>query len=122
MVTNDSIAHTLGRDIEAEHMKKYEGRELTEEEAQHALLSTGLLADGAKEYADRFGKRWLVTDYEAGDVVFHTPFTVSCFTRMENLANPTQIHASTVNRDPKNAIRVGTDLRYVDKTKPYDKV
>ena len=79
MAYDGSKAHTLGREIEAEHMRKHEGRELTEEEAQNALLSTGLLSDGAKEYAERFGKRWLVTNYEAGDVVFHTPFTVGNF-------------------------------------------
>jgi len=40
------------------------------------MLSTGLLADGPREYSDTFGRRWLVTSYEAGDVVLHTPFTV----------------------------------------------
>lgn len=99
-------AHTLGREIEAEHIRKHEGKELTDEELHVSMLSTGLLSEGPKEYCERFGKRWLAANYEAGDVVFHTPFT---------------IHASTVNHDPKNSIRLGTDLRYVDKSKPYDK-
>jgi hypothetical protein len=33
-----------------------------------------------------------------------------------------QIHASTMNYDPRNVIRVGTDLRFVDASKPWDKV
>lgn len=40
------------------------------------MLSTGLLADGAREYLEVFDKRWLVTSYEAGDVVLHNPFAV----------------------------------------------
>lgn len=31
-----------------------------------------------------------------------------------------QIHASTMNFDPDNIIRVGTDLRFVDGSKPWD--
>jgi phytanoyl-CoA hydroxylase len=69
------------------------------------MLSTGLLADGPREYSDTFDRRWLVTNYEAGDVVLHTPYT---------------IHASTMNFDPNNVIRVGTDLRFVDGSKPWD--
>jgi hypothetical protein len=71
------------------------------------MLSTGLLSDGPKEYSDTFSRRWLVTSYEAGDVVLHNPFA---------------IHASTINFDPDNVIRVGTDLRFVDSSKPWDKV
>jgi len=33
-----------------------------------------------------------------------------------------QIHASTMNYDPSNVIRVGTDLRFVDASKSWDKV
>lgn len=101
--------HTLGREYEADFARKALESGLSEEEAKSAfnqnMLSTGLLADGPKEYSDTFNRRWLVTTYEAGDVVLHTPFT---------------IHASTINYDPENIIRVGTDLRFVDKSKPWD--
>ncbi|KAF2854995.1 hypothetical protein T440DRAFT_551281 [Plenodomus tracheiphilus IPT5] len=101
--------HTLGREIEEDFTRKARERGLSEEESKNAfnqnMLATGLLADGPAEYADRFAKRWLVTNYEAGDVVLHTPFT---------------IHASTLNRDPRNVIRVGTDLRFVDGSRPWD--
>lgn len=33
-----------------------------------------------------------------------------------------QIHASTVNHDPDNIIRLATDLRFVDSSKDWDKV
>lgn len=94
-------------------------------------MSNGLLADGPKEYAETFGKRWLVTDYEAGDVVLHTPYTVSPLTSLHarkigkmgkgGYTDGKQIHASTLNYDPNDVIRVGTDLRFVNGSKPWDK-
>jgi phytanoyl-CoA hydroxylase len=105
-----TLGHTLGREIEADFTRKATESGFSEEEARNAfnqnMLSTGLLADGPKEYSDSFEKRWLVTSYEAGDVVLHNPFA---------------IHASTMNYDPNNVIRVGTDLRFVDGSKPWDK-
>ncbi|KAF1970190.1 hypothetical protein BU23DRAFT_601118 [Bimuria novae-zelandiae CBS 107.79] len=102
--------HTLGRELEADFTRKAEESGLTDDEAKNAfnqnMLSTGLLADGPREYSETFGRRWLVTSYEAGDVVLHTPYT---------------IHASTMNFDPKNVIRVGTDLRFVDRSRAWDK-
>lgn len=47
--------------------------------------------------------RWLVTNYEAGDVVFHDPYS---------------IHASGRNEDPENRIRLSTDLRFYEKEDP----
>lgn len=44
--------------------------------------------------------------YESGDVLFHTPYTV---------------HAGAQNRSPSGRIRLSTDLRFVDKSQPYDK-
>jgi phytanoyl-CoA hydroxylase len=101
--------HTLGREIEADFTRKARESGLSAEEAKNAfnqnMMSTGLLADGAREYSDTFDRKWLVTSYEAGDVVLHNPFA---------------IHASTMNYDPNNVIRVGTDLRFVDSSKPWD--
>ncbi|KAF2710842.1 hypothetical protein K504DRAFT_403803 [Pleomassaria siparia CBS 279.74] len=101
--------HTLGQEIEADFTKKALESGLSTEESKNAfnqnMLSTGLLADGPREYAETFGRRWLVTTYEAGDVVIHSPFA---------------IHASTMNYDPNNVIRVGTDLRFVNGARPWD--
>lgn len=75
------LGHMLGRQVEAEFARKARDSGLDEEESKNAfnqnMLATGLLADGPREYSDVFQRRWLVSDYEAGDVVLHTPFTVS---------------------------------------------
>jgi phytanoyl-CoA hydroxylase len=72
--------HTLGREVEDDFNRKAAESGLSEEETKNAfnqnMLSTGLLADGPREYSDTFGRRWLVTNYEAGDVVLHTPYAV----------------------------------------------
>ena len=47
--------------------------------------------------AERFNARWLIADYEAGDVVLHSPY---------------MIHAATANDDPAGRIRLSTDIRY----------
>lgn len=47
--------------------------------------------------AEEHNTRWLVTDYEAGDVMVHSAHIV---------------HASTDNVDPQNALRLSTDIRY----------
>jgi phytanoyl-CoA hydroxylase len=53
---------------------------MSEEETKYAfnqnMLSTGLLADGPREYSETFQRKWLVTAYQAGDVVLHTPYSV----------------------------------------------
>jgi hypothetical protein len=71
----------LGREVEEDFNRKAVESGLSDEEAKNAfnqnMLSTGLLADGPREYSETFDRRWLVTKYEAGDVVLHTPYTVS---------------------------------------------
>lgn len=104
-----SSGHRLGVEVEDAFTKKAIEAGLTEEQAKSAFNSnmdgSGLLDSGPARYGKRFNRRWLVADYEAGDVVLHTPFT---------------IHASTLNVDPKNRIRLATDLRFVDTSKPWD--
>ncbi|KAJ5825161.1 hypothetical protein N7474_002299, partial [Penicillium riverlandense] len=57
------------------------------------------------EFAGKHHRRWLVSFFEAGDVVLHDPFT---------------IHVSTVNTDPESTIRLSTDLRFYDASRAYD--
>ncbi|RAO73553.1 uncharacterized protein BHQ10_009565 [Talaromyces amestolkiae] len=99
----------VGAQIEAEFTKKAQEAGMTEEEARNAfnqnMMSTGLLSEYPLEFARQYNRRWLVSAYEAGDVVLHKPHA---------------IHASTVNNDPDNVIRLATDLRFVDQSKPYD--
>ncbi|KAJ4516555.1 hypothetical protein HRR83_001889 [Exophiala dermatitidis] len=101
--------HTLGAEIEEEFTRKAKASGLTDEEAKNAfnqnMMSGGMLADGPAEFARRYNRRWLLTEYEAGDVVLHNSYA---------------IHASTINHDPEDKIRLGTDLRFVDNSRPWD--
>ncbi len=47
--------------------------------------------------AERFNTRWLAANYEAGDIMLHSPF---------------MIHASTTNQDREQRLRLSTDIRY----------
>lgn len=50
-------------------------------------------------------RRWLVGDYEAGDVVFHNPY---------------MIHGAVKNDDPQGRIRLSTDLRFYEEGSRLD--
>jgi len=101
--------HTLGAEIEQNFTAKAKASGLTDEEAKNAfnqnMMSGGLLADGPSEFGKQWDRRWLLTEYNAGDVVLHNAYA---------------IHASTINHDPENKIRLGTDLRFVDQSRPWD--
>ena len=103
--------HTLGMEQEAKFTSEAKASGLTEEEAKNAfnqnMMSTGLLSEGPREFSQRFKRKWLVAEFEAGDVVLHNPFA---------------IHASTINQDPDNIIRLATDLRFVDSSRAWDMV
>jgi len=53
---------------------------MSAEEAKDAfnqnMMSGGLLADGPAEFGKQHSRKWLLTEYEAGDVVLHTAYTV----------------------------------------------
>ncbi|WP_104086838.1 phytanoyl-CoA dioxygenase family protein [Arthrobacter sp. GMC3] len=55
--------------------------------------------------AETHDSRWLITNYEAGDVMVHSAHIV---------------HASTDNVDPANKLRLSTDIRYQRKGEPID--
>ena len=101
--------HTLGSEIEHDFTEKARASGLTDEEARNAfnqnMMSGGLLDDGPDEFGRQHNRRWLLTAYEAGDVVLHNAYA---------------IHASTVNHDLENKIRLGTDLRFVNSARPWD--
>ncbi|KUJ06672.1 phytanoyl-CoA hydroxylase [Mollisia scopiformis] len=103
----DGVA--LGKSFEEDFSMKAKASGLTDEEAKSAfnqnMMNTGLLDDGPARFGRTHDRRWLVSEYEAGDVVLHSPYT---------------IHASTVNHDPDHVIRLATDLRFVDSSKPWD--
>ena len=55
--------------------------------------------------AEEHDTRWLVADYEAGDVVVHSAHIV---------------HAGTDNEDPDGIMRLSTDIRYQRNSEPID--
>ncbi|OJJ52381.1 hypothetical protein ASPSYDRAFT_1169797 [Aspergillus sydowii CBS 593.65] len=65
----------------------------------------GWLDRNSSKFGKYWGRDWLVGAYEAGDVVLHNPFMV---------------HAGAMNESKTGRIRVSTDLRFVDRSKPYD--
>ncbi|PYH46208.1 uncharacterized protein BP01DRAFT_25847 [Aspergillus saccharolyticus JOP 1030-1] len=100
----------VGQKLEADFTAKAKQAGMSEEEARSAfnsnMTANAMLSDAPADFAKEHGHRWLVSAYEAGDVVLHKPH---------------MIHASTVNNDPDNVIRLATDIRFCDSSKPYDK-
>ena len=87
-----------GRRTEAEFAAR--NRDLPPEErisAYNRNMKTGWLSNNLAAMADELNTRWLIADYEAGDMVVHSPYMV---------------HASTMNVDPDRRIRLSTDIRY----------
>lgn len=57
----------------------------------------GWVSKDLPDMAERFDTRWLMADFEAGDIVLHSPY---------------MIHASTTNQSLDGLIRLSTDIRY----------
>jgi phytanoyl-CoA hydroxylase len=78
--TDSVVGQQLGKDFETDFTANAKAAGLTDEQAKSAfnqnMMSTGLLAEGPAEFGRTHKRRWLVTDYEAGDVVLHSPYTV----------------------------------------------
>lgn len=70
----------VGNQIEQDFTRKAREAGMTEEEAKNAfnqnMMSTGLLSDYPIGFARQYNRRWLVSTYEAGDVVLHKPHMV----------------------------------------------
>jgi hypothetical protein len=73
--------HDIGEQTEREFMERAKAAGMTDQEMKDAyntnMMSGGLLDVGPLRYAKKYGRRWLLTPYEAGDVVFHNPYAVS---------------------------------------------
>lgn len=66
----------------------------------------GWLSENLPALAEQHNTRWLMADYEAGDMVIHDPYI---------------LHASTVNQDLEGRMRLSTDIRYQRISDPIDK-
>lgn len=89
----------IGRQMEAEFRVK--NADLPPEERISAynrnMRANGWVSTDLVDMARRFNSRWLVADYEAGDMVIHSPY---------------MIHAATLNKDPLSRTRLSTDIRF----------
>jgi ectoine hydroxylase-related dioxygenase (phytanoyl-CoA dioxygenase family) len=89
----------FGRQIEAEFAARR--AELAPEERLSAynkhMSLTGGIGKDLSVLVSRYNTRWLVADYEAGDMVIHTSY---------------MIHAATQNNSSEGRIRLSTDIRY----------
>lgn len=92
-------SHALGKRMEADFAKA--NAELPPAERVSAynrnMAEGGWISKDLPDMADKFDARWLIADYEAGDILLHSPYT---------------IHAATTNQDPANRLRLSTDIRY----------
>jgi ectoine hydroxylase-related dioxygenase (phytanoyl-CoA dioxygenase family) len=92
-------SHRYGRQMEAEFSAK--NASLPPDERISAfnknMGEVGWLTKDLPALADRINARWLIADYEAGDMVVHGAYT---------------IHAATSNDSPDGRIRLSTDIRY----------
>ncbi|MQB42774.1 phytanoyl-CoA dioxygenase family protein [Rhizobium sp. ICMP 5592] len=92
-------SHRIGAEMEKEFTVR--GAALTPEERVSAfnknMTEGGWVSKDLPDMAERFDTRWLAANYEAGDIVLHSPY---------------MIHASTTNRDPLGRLRLSTDIRY----------
>jgi ectoine hydroxylase-related dioxygenase (phytanoyl-CoA dioxygenase family) len=61
------------------------------------MAEAGWITKDLPTLSDRLMARWLLADYEAGDMVIHSAY---------------MIHAATENKDPGNHMRLSTDIRY----------
>lgn len=88
-----------GREMEAEFQKTAVDMPPADRVSAYkkAMDTTGWISRDLPALANRLNARWLMANYESGDVVIHSPYMV---------------HASTVNVDPHERMRLSTDIRY----------
>lgn len=65
------------------------------------MTAQGTLSDDldAWQRSHAGGRKWLISDYEAGDIVFHEPYVV---------------HGASMNQSREGRIRLSTDIRFCD--------
>ena len=61
------------------------------------MTQGGWLTKDLPSLAERLDTRWLMANYEAGDMVVHSAY---------------MIHAASLNQSTESRIRVSTDIRY----------
>lgn len=104
-------SNLLGEELEAEFALNSKGLSAEEriDAFNRCMMQDGFLSHDAEEFGRVRGGgqlRWVVGDYEAGDVVFHKPY---------------MIHAATKNEDELGRIRLASDLRFYEEGAALDR-
>lgn len=73
--------------------------------AHFGFTGKGWITKDLAELAEFCNRRWLVSDFEAGDMMVHSPYT---------------IHAAADSNNPKGFRRLSTDIRYQLKSEKID--
>jgi ectoine hydroxylase-related dioxygenase (phytanoyl-CoA dioxygenase family) len=92
-------SHAIGVEMEARFNRDNAGLSPQERISAYNrnMSEGGWVSKDLPDMAERFDARWLIADFEAGDVVLHSPY---------------MIHASTTNQNAEGRIRLSTDIRY----------
>ncbi|BEI84492.1 hypothetical protein CcaverHIS002_0410960 [Cutaneotrichosporon cavernicola] len=105
MYLEDSV--TIGEEIENGFIEW--NKDLPDDEQIDAfninMLEGGGLTRDCRAFAEQTRRRWLIANYQAGDVVFH---------------HCTMVHCSANNEDPDERIRFATDVRFADKEAAFE--
>jgi ectoine hydroxylase-related dioxygenase (phytanoyl-CoA dioxygenase family) len=92
-------SHAKGQALEAQFTEQ--NQQLPPEERLKAfnknMGENGWISKDLPTLAAKFGSRWLAADYQAGDIMLHSPY---------------MIHAATTNQDALGRLRLSTDIRY----------
>jgi ectoine hydroxylase-related dioxygenase (phytanoyl-CoA dioxygenase family) len=100
-------SHSLGQQLEAQRMARMAGRSPDERISAYVnARENGWLGQDLAGLAQQTGKRWLVGDFAAGDMLVHSPYL---------------IHAATTNEDKLGRMRLSTDIRYQRVSDPVDR-
>lgn len=78
------------------------------------MMSGGMLSRDCAAFGKAQDRKWLIANYEAGDVVFHHA------REFLEIDSQVMIHSSAINRDPQNRIRLAIDIRFANADAPYD--
>lgn len=76
--------HEVGAEIERDFTERARAAGFSDDETKHAynqnMMGGGLLSEEPLAFAKEHGRRWLLTPYEAGDVIFHHAYAVGIHT------------------------------------------
>jgi hypothetical protein len=102
---SDGALLLLEKSNQLEELKSSYGSMDVDRESDRQVYGGGMLSKNPVELQERFGGRWLTTDFKAGDLLVFTIVT---------------LHCSLDNQSSVNRIRLSSDSRYQLASEPAD--